>query len=70
MGHLHDACAKTSDIVLIKIMTNVSVVEIEIAFLICSLQSLYKIELDHYFFHEFVGHVTNQNILVGAGNLM
>ena len=33
-GHLYDACAKTSDIVLIKIMTS-AVVEIRIAFLIC-----------------------------------
>ena len=45
-------------------------VEIRIAFLICYLQSLYEIELGHYFCPEFVGHVTNQNILVDAGNVM
>ena len=68
-GHLYDACAKTSDIVLIKIMTSAGV-EIRIAFLICYLQSLYEIELGHYFCLEFVGHVTNQNILVDGGKLM
>ena len=68
-GHLYDACAKTSDIVLIKIVTSPGV-EIRIAFLICYLQSLYEIELGHYFCPEFVGHVTNQNILVDAGKLM
>ena len=68
-GHLYDACAKTSDIVLIKIMTSAGV-EIRIAFLICYLQSLYEIEPGHYFCPEFVGHVTNQNILVDAGKLM
>ena len=45
-------------------------VDIRIAFLICYLQSLYEIELGHYFCPEFVGHVTNQNILVDAGKLM
>ena len=45
-------------------------VEIRIAFLICYLQSLYEIEPGHYFCPEFVGHVTNQNILVDAGKLM
>ena len=44
-------------------------VEISIAFSICYLQSLYEIELGHYFCPEFVGHVTNQNILVDAENL-
>ena len=67
-GHLYDACAKTSDIVLIKIKT--SGVEIRIAFLICYLQSLYEIELGHYFCPEFAGHVTNQNILADGGRLM
>ena len=67
--HSYVACEKTSDIVLIKIMTSAGV-EIRIAFLICYLQSLYKIELGHYFCPEFVGHVTNQNILVDAGKLM
>ena len=47
-----------------------TVVEIRIAFLICYLQSLYEIELGHYFCLEFVGHVTNQNILVDKGKLM
>ena len=47
-----------------------TVVEIRIAFLICYLQSLYEIELGHYFCLEFVGHVTNQNILVDGGKLM
>ena len=37
---------------------------------ICYLQSLYEIELGHYFCPEFVGHVTNQNILVDAGKVM
>ena len=69
VGDLYDACAKTSDIVLTKIMTNAPGVEIRIAFLICYLQSLYEIELGHYFCPEFVGHVTNQNILVDAGKL-
>ena len=68
-GHLYGACAKTSDIVLIKIMTSAGV-EIRIAFLICYLQSLYEIELGHYFCPEFVGHVTNQNILADGGRLM
>ena len=68
-GNLYDACAKASDIVLIKIMTSPGV-EIRIAFLICYLQSLYEIELGHYFCPEFAGHVTNQNILVDAGKLM
>ena len=49
-------------IVLIKIMTSAPGVEIRTAFSICYLQSLYKIE--------FVGHVTNQNVLVDAGKLM
>ena len=44
-------------------------VEIRIAFLICYLQSLYEIGKGHYFCPEFVGHLTNQNILVDAGNL-
>ena len=69
-GHLYDACAKTPDIVLIKIMTSAPGVEIRIAFLICYLQSLYEIEPGHYFCPEFVGYVTNQNILVDAGKLM
>ena len=69
-GHLYDSCTKTSDIVLIKIMTSASGVEFRIAFLICYLQSLYKIELDYYFSPEFVGHVTNHSILVDAGRLM
>ena len=56
--------------VLIKIMTSASGVEIRIAFLICNLQSLYEIELGHYFCAEFVGDVTNQSILVDAGKLM
>ena len=64
-GHLYDACAKTSDIVLIKIMKSAGA-EIRIAFLICYLQSLYGIELGHYFWPKFVGHVTNQKILVDA----
>ena len=68
-GHLCDACANTSDIVLIKIMTRAPGVEIRIAFLICYLQSLYEIELGHYFCPEFAVHVTNQNILVDAGKL-
>ena len=68
--HLHDVCAKTSYIVSIKIMTSAPGVDIRIAFLICYLQSLYEIELGHYFCPEFVGHVTNQNILVDAGNVM
>ena len=59
-----------SDFVLIKIMTSTPGVEIRIAFLICYLQPLYEIELGHYFCSEFVGHVTNQNILVDAGKLM
>ena len=45
-------------------------VEIRTAFLICYLQSLYEIEPGHYFCPEFVGYVTNQNILVDAGKLM
>ena len=69
-GHLYDACTKTSDIVVIKIMMSTPGVEIRIAFLICYLQPLYEIELGHYFCPDFVGHVTNQNILVGAGKLM
>ena len=69
-GHLYNACAKTSDIVLIKIMTSAPGVEIIIAFLICYLQSLYEIEMGHYFCPEFVGHVTNQTILIDAGRLM
>ena len=59
-----------SDIVLIKIMTSTPRVEIRIAFSICYLQLLYEIELGHYFCSEFVGHITNQNILVDAGKLM
>ena len=51
-------------------MTSVPGVEIRIAFLIYYLQSLYEIEPGHYFCPEFVGHVTNQNILVDAGKLM
>ena len=69
-GYLYEACAKTSDIVLIKIMTSALGVQIRIAFLICYSQSLYEIELGHYFCPEFVGDVTNQNILVDAGKLM
>ena len=34
-GHLYDACAKTSDIAVIKIMMSTPVVEIRIGFLIC-----------------------------------
>ena len=64
--HLYDACAKTSDAVL----TSTPGVKIRIAFLICYLQSLYEIEPGHYFCPEFVGYVTNQNILVDAGKLM
>ena len=45
-------------------------VKIRIAFFICYLQSLYEIELDHYFCPEFVGHITNQNSLVDMGKLM
>ena len=67
--HSYVACEKTTDIVLIKIMTSAGV-EIRIAFLICYLQSLYEIELGHYFCPEFVGHLTNQNILVDAGKLV
>ena len=69
-GHLYDACAKTPDIVLIKIMTSAPVVEIGIACFICYLLSLYEIKLGHCFCPEFVGHVTNQNILVDSGNFM
>ena len=69
-GYLYDACAVTSDIVLIKIMTKATVIEIRIVFSICYLQSLYEVELGHYFCREFVGHITNQNILVDAGRLM
>ena len=69
-GYLNDAYAKTSAIVVIKIMTSAPGVEIRIAFLICYLQSLYEIELGHYFCREFVGHVANQNILVDAGKRM
>ena len=68
-GHLYDACAKTSDIV-IKIIMSAPGIEIIIVFLICYLQSLYEIELDHYFCPEFVGHVTNQNILGDTEKLM
>ena len=59
-----------SEIVLIKIMTSAPGVEIRIAFLICYLQSLYEIELGHYFCPEFVGHVISPNILVDVGKLM
>ena len=52
-----------------KIMMS-AVVEIRIVFLICYLQSLYEIELGHYFYPEFVGHVTNQNNLFDAGKRM
>ena len=45
-------------------MTRAPGVEIRIAFLIGYLQSLYEFELGHYNCPEFVGHVTNQNILV------
>ena len=69
-GTFAQACAKTSDIVLIKIMTSAPGVEIIIAFFICYLQSLYEIEMGHYFCPEFVGHVTNQTILIDAGRLM
>ena len=48
-------------------MTSAPGVEIRTPFLICYLQSLHEIELGHYFFPEFVEHVTNQNILVDAG---
>ena len=65
-GHLDDACAKTSDIV-IKIKTSAPGVEIRIVFLICYLQSLYEIELGRYFCPEYVGHVVNQNILIDVG---
>ena len=61
---------KTSEMVLIKIMMSTPGVETRIAFSICYLQSLYEIELGHYFCLEFVGHVTNQNILVDVGKLM
>ena len=67
--HLYDACAQTSDIV-IKIIMSAPGIEIIIVFLICYLQSLYEIELDHYFCPEFVGHVTNQNILGDTEKLM
>ena len=67
LRHLHDAWAKTSHIVLVKIMTSTPGVEIRIAFLIFAVS--YEIELDHYFCPEFVGHVTNQNILVDVGKL-
>ena len=53
--HLQDAWAKTSDIVVIKIMISVPGVEIWIAFLICYLQLLYEIEMGHYFCPEFAG---------------
>ena len=69
-GHLYDACTKTSDLVLIKTMTSAPGVEITIVFLTCYLQSLYEIELSHYFCPEFKGNVTNQNILVDTGKLM
>ena len=69
-GHLYDACVKKLNIALIKIITSASCVEIRIAFLICYLQSWHEIELVHYFCPEFVGHVTNQKILVDAGKLM
>ena len=63
-------CAKASDIV-IKIMTSTwAGVEMRIHFLICYFQSLYEIELGHYFCSEFVGQVTNQKILVDAGKLV
>ena len=65
-GHLYDACAKTSDAVL----TSTPGVKIRIASLICYLQSWYEIELGHYFCPEFVGDVTNQNILLDAGKFM
>ena len=45
-------------------------IEIRIPFLICYLQSLYEIELGHYFCPEFAGHVTKQNILVDVEKLM
>ena len=51
-------------------MTSAPGVEIRIAFLICYLQSLYEIELGHYFCPEFVGHVISPNILVDVGKLM
>ena len=53
--HLQDAWAKTSDIVVIKIMISVPGVEIWIAFLICYLQLLCEIEMGHYFCPEFAG---------------
>ena len=68
--HLYEACAKASDIVLIKIMTSAPGVEIRIAFLICYLQLLCEIELGLYFCPEFVGDVINQNNLVDTGKLM
>ena len=68
--HLYEACAKTSDIVLIKIMTSAPSVEIRIGFLICYSQSLCENELGLYFCPEFVGCVTNQNILFDVGKLM
>ena len=51
-------------------MTSTPGVEIRIAFLICYLQSLREIELGHYFCSEFMGHITNQNILIDEGKLM
>ena len=56
-GHLYDARAKASDNVLINNL-------FDLLFAV-----LYKIELGHYFCHEFVGHVTSQNILVDAGKV-
>ena len=69
-GHLYDICTKAPSIVVIKIMTSAPGIEIRIAFLICYLQLLYENEPGHYFCPEFMGHVTNQNILVDAGKLM
>ena len=62
---------KTSDVVMIKIMTLKSPgVEIRIPFLICYLQSLYENKLGHYFCPKCAGQVTNQNILVEVENVM
>ena len=51
-------------------MASTSGVEIRIVFLICYLQSLSEIELANYFCPEFVGDVTNQNILLDEGKFM
>ena len=69
LRHYDAICTKINtriDIAVIKIMMSAPGVEIRIGFLICYLQSLYEIKLDHYFCPEFVEHVTNRNILVDA----